>query len=93
MKSEVYSWRVSSELKSDLERVARRRRRPVSSLLDEAVRDWLSRNAEDISVDEEQKRLHAVAERYFGIIKGKDSRRSERVSALVRKRLRARYDR
>ena len=34
MKTEVYSWRLSGELKSDLEREARLRRVPVSLVLE-----------------------------------------------------------
>lgn len=45
MKTEVYSWRLSSELKSDLERAARHRRVPLSSVLEEAARKWLSESA------------------------------------------------
>src|SRR6266851_2146287 len=43
MKTEVYSWRLAGELKSDLERQARLRRVPVSSILDTAVREWLQK--------------------------------------------------
>ena len=40
MKTEVYSWRVSSQLKSDLERAARSRKVPVSKVLHEAAIFW-----------------------------------------------------
>ena len=93
MKSEVYSWRLSPGLKADLERAARARKVRLSAVLDMAVRDWLAKNAQDIAGDEEQQRLHALAERYFGVIRGKDPRRSERVSELIRKSLRRKYGR
>ena len=93
MKSEVYSWRLSPGLKADLERAARARKMRLSVVLDMAVRDWLAKNAQDIADDEEQQRLHALAERYFGVIRGKDPRRSERVSELIRKSLRRKYGR
>jgi hypothetical protein len=93
MKTEVYSWRVSPGLKSELSRVARARKIRVSSVLDMLVRKWLAENAQDINDDDEQRRLHAVAERYFGVIKGKDPRRSERVKELVGRSLRAKYGR
>ena len=40
MRTEVYSWRLSDELKSDLERESRLRQVPVSSVLEAAVRAW-----------------------------------------------------
>ena len=48
MKSEVYSWRVSTELKSGLEREARRRKISVSAVLDLAAREWLKTGGADI---------------------------------------------
>jgi hypothetical protein len=45
MKTEVYSWRVSAELKTMLEREVRRSKTPVSELLDLAVRDLLQAGA------------------------------------------------
>ena len=66
MKEEVYSWRLSGELKSDLEREARLRRMPVSSVLDLAVRDWLKKSGADVAGDEVQRALHAGAERCLG---------------------------
>ena len=41
MKSRVYSWRLSEDLKSDLEREARERKLSVSSLLEQAARELL----------------------------------------------------
>ena len=65
MKTEVYSWRVSSELKQHLEREARRRKASISSILDTAAREWLAKSRASIADDEEQKRLHAaVKQRY-----------------------------
>lgn len=81
MKTEVYSWRVSSNLKLELARFARRRKVPISTLLEMALREWLAKNAGDIADDEDQKRLHAVAERYFAVVRGRDPRRPERVRA------------
>jgi len=91
MKTEVYSWRVSRGLKSDLERAARARKVRVSIVLDMAVREWLAKNAVDVSDDEEQKRLHAAVAPFIGILKGNIPRRSEMVRGLVRKRLARKY--
>ena len=93
MKTEVYSWRLSGELKSGLERQARLRKVPVSSILDLAVRDWLKRNGLDLAGDEAQRKLHAAAEKYIGALKGLDRDRSETVRETIRKKLRRRYGR
>jgi hypothetical protein len=93
MKTEVYSWRLSPGLKSDLERAARARKVRISTLLDQAVREWLANNAQEIAGDEEQQRLHAIAEKYVGVFAGKNPRRSEMVTELVRKRLARKYGR
>lgn len=93
MKTEAYSWRVSSNLKLELARFARRRQVPISTLLEMAVREWLAKNAGDTADDEDQKRLHAVAERYFAVVRGRDPRRSERVSELMKKNLAREYGR
>jgi predicted transcriptional regulator len=44
MNTEVYSRRLSRELKTDLEREARQLNAPISSVLERAVREWLKRN-------------------------------------------------
>lgn len=93
MKTHVYSWRLSGELKSGLEREARLRKVPVSAVLDMAVREWLKKSALEVSGDEEQRRLHAEAEKYIGVLKGLDRDRSETVRETIRKKLRRRYGR
>jgi hypothetical protein len=93
MRTHVYSWRLSGELKSDLERQARLRKVPVSTILDMAVREWLKKSAIDVSGDEEQRKLHAAAEKYIGALKGLDKNRSETVRETIRKKLRRRYGR
>jgi hypothetical protein len=93
MKTEVYSWRLSRDLKSDIERAARRRKVRVSALLEIAMRKWLAENAVDVADDEEQKRLHAAIAPYLGSIRGRDSRRSETASKSVEKALRRQYGR
>jgi hypothetical protein len=93
MKTDVYSWRLSGELKSDLQRQARLRGVSISSILDTAVRDWLEKNNGDIGTDEAQRRLHAAARRCFGTFAGGDSNRAEKAAVNVRRRLRRRYAR
>jgi hypothetical protein len=93
MKSEVYSWRVSTDLKTGLEREARRRKMSVSAVLDIAARDWLERGGEEIEGDEEQPRLHKAASKCFGVLASGDAHRSENARQAVRLRLRRHNDR
>jgi hypothetical protein len=87
MKTEVYSWRLSEELKTDLEREARVRRLPVSSVLDLAVRDWLKKSRADVAGDAAQRELHAAAEDCLGTFASGDSRRAETARKTIRGRL------
>ena len=93
MRTEVYSWRLSDELKSDLERESRLRQVPVSSVLEAAVRDWLGRRDADASEDETQRRLHAAAAGCCGVIASGNSRRAETARAVLRKSLRRQHGR
>ena len=93
MKSEVYSWRVSTDVKTGLEREARRRKLSLSAVLDLAAREWLSKAGGSDGEEEEQRRLHAAASESIGSFAGGDSRRSENARAALRQRLRRRYAR
>jgi hypothetical protein len=93
MKTEVYSWRLPNELKAELERRARSRKVPVSSILDMAVRDWLKQNDSDAEGDEAQRRLHDSAASHFGIISGRNPRRAQGARPTLRQRLRKRHAR
>jgi predicted transcriptional regulator len=93
MRTEVYSWRLSGELKSDLEREARLRKVPVSSVLETAVRDWLKKGDTDASEDETQRKLHSAAAGCFGVLASGNPRRAETARDALRTRLRRRYGR
>lgn len=93
MKTEIYSWRLSAELKSDLERKARVKKVPVSTVLDWAVRDWLKTSEMDAVENETQRELHDVAEKCFGVLAGNNPRRAETARGAVRERLRRRNGR
>jgi hypothetical protein len=93
MRTEVYSWRLTGELKSDLEREARLRKVPVSAVLETAVRGWLKKGDADASEDEAQRRLHASAASCFGALASGNSRRAETARDVLRKRLRQRHAR
>ena len=90
MKTEVYSWRLSGELKSDLERKARRCKVPVSAVLEAAVRDWLKNSEAEIPEDEAQRSLQAAAGTCFGSLASGNPRRAETARDVLRKRLRQR---
>ncbi len=93
MKTEVYSWRLSSDLKSDLERAARHRRVTLSSILEEAARKWLIESAASLSGDETQKKLHAAAEPFIGTLTGLHTADAQSVRKVIRRRLARRYGR
>jgi predicted transcriptional regulator len=93
MKTHVYSWRLSGELKSDLERQARLQKVSISTILDMAVREWLKRSAIEVSGDEEQRGLHAAAEKYIGALQGPTRYGAAMVRETIRKKLRKRYGR
>lgn len=93
MKSEVYSWRVSTDLKTGLEREARRRKMSVSAVLDLAAREWLERGGAATEGEAEQSRLQNAASKRFGVLASGDSHRSENVRQAVRQRLRRRNGR
>ena len=93
MKSEVYSWRVSTDLKTGLEREARRRKISLSAVLDLAARDWLNKGGAEIEGDEEQLRLQKAASKCFGALASGNAHRSENARQAVRQRLRRHYGR
>jgi hypothetical protein len=94
MKTEVYSWRISPELKTDLEAEARRENLSVSALLERLSREWLEARRSQSGTDEAiQARLHGAAEKLYGAIGGGGAARSESVHALVRERLKRRHER
>ncbi|HEU4616899.1 MAG TPA: hypothetical protein VFV10_02620 [Gammaproteobacteria bacterium] len=90
MKTEVYSWRLKSERKAALEEIARKRKRPVSELLDEAVGQWLSAQSHVESEEALQQRLRQAAGPAIGSIAGGDPERAEQSRARLRALLAAR---
>lgn len=93
MGSEVYSWRVKTELKANLEQEARKRKTTVSSILELAVNDWLAKRDADPAAEEEQRRLHQAASACLGTIQGDQPDRAENARQLIRERLRNRLGR
>ena len=93
MKSEVYSWRVSTDLKTGLEREARQRKISVAAVLDLAARDWLNKGGAEIEGHEEQARLQKAASKCFGAVASGNAHRSENARQGVRQRLQRHYGR
>jgi len=93
MKTEVYSWRVSSDLKTGLEREARRLKISTSAVLDLAAREWLQKAGKLNKGDEEQGRLKKAASKWLGSLASGDAHRSEKASQTVGQRIRQRYGR
>ena len=93
MKTEVYSWRVSPELKSRLEREAQRRKTSFSAVLELAARDFLEQAAPKSEDDQEQERIRRAAFACIGAIEGSDPSRAQNASAHVKQLLRQRHGR
>lgn len=94
MKTEVYSWRLSPDLKNDLEEAARRERVSVAQLLERITRAWLKARGSAAEDDEaEQERLRAIAMQFVGTIRGGDPDRAAEVSKRVRELLARKYGR
>jgi hypothetical protein len=90
-KTEVYSWRLAPEKKRALERRARDQGQTVAQLLDRLTEELLASHAD--GDEAEQRRLHAAAAKFVGVISGDDPYRSENVSTLMQRSLRRKYGR
>jgi hypothetical protein len=86
-KSEVYSWRVATEVKAALEHEARREGRSVGGLLEQIAIEWLTVKRRATGSDDEQTYLHEVAAKTFGTVAGGNPDRSTTVRTAVRRRL------
>ena len=88
-KSEVYSWRVSRQLKRVLEEAARRQKQSISALLERIVTQFLRSGGEDWNEEEVvlQERLHAAGLAAIGKIKSGRTDRSKRVREDLRAKL------
>jgi hypothetical protein len=91
MRTEVYSWRLSRELKSELEQAARLKKVSASAILEMAVRDWLQKVRTDTDDDQVQRDLQAEAANCLGSLAGDNPRRAETARDAIRKRLAKRH--
>jgi hypothetical protein len=92
MKTEVYSWRVSVDLKTELEREARRRKISLSAVLDTAAKEWLEKQTPGKDEAARQIKLQRAAATCFGAFAGGNKCRSETVRESTRARLRRKYE-
>ena len=92
MKTEVYTLRMSRDLKEALESEARREKVSVAALLDRGARQLLQKDsAQGTGDDAEQRRLHAQARKAIGKIAGVNPVRTESARSLIRERLARRH--
>jgi len=89
-KTEVYSWRVETELKMALESEARHDGLTVSQVLHRLAEDWLRQRTDRGREEEaEQQRVYAAGAKYFGsIAAGPDF--SQNVGAKLRRLMKER---
>jgi len=85
MKTEVYSWRLSTHRKAELEQEARREGTSVSALLDQITADWLAHRRNGHSTDDaEQAALRKRVMKTVGTIRSGDPTLAQRAGELVR---------
>jgi len=93
-KSEVYSWRLSPQLKAELEEAARTKKKSMAELLEDIAEDWLrGSRGQGESDAQKQQRLRAAAMKFIGTLEGDRPDRAENVRSEVRGRLARRHGR
>jgi hypothetical protein len=92
MKTDVYSWRVTSSKKMALESRARREGTSLAQLLDRITQEWMEARNNEID-PAEQRRLQVAVRKTLGVISGKTPGRAEQSRAAIRKRLANRHGR
>ncbi len=85
MQTSVYSWRLSTDLKINLEEQARREGKSVAELLLEFAEEGLRGRSNELADDQEQQRgIRERAAAAIGSIRGHDPTRSARAKQLGR---------
>jgi hypothetical protein len=92
-RTEVYSWRVDSDLKQRLEAEAHSEETSVGALLDRIVREWFGREPRHEGDEALQRRLHAEFLKVVGTINSGDPDGSEQYKERIRAKLLAKHER
>jgi len=92
-KSEVYSWRLSTELKTKLEAAARDEKTSIGAVLERVVREWLDAHKSGAEDDaDEQRRLRERVMRTVGTASvGLGPYTNERVRRVITENLERKY--
>jgi hypothetical protein len=91
MKTEIYSWRLSPHLKSELQEAARAERKSVADLLEEIVKSWLRNTRGGTGTEEErQQRMREAVLKCAGTIEGSPDL-AENARSAVRARIAKRH--
>ena len=94
MKTEVYSWRLSPQLKNELEEAARAERKSISELLEGITQDWLMKSKEGKGTeDERQRQIRDAAMKFVGSLQGGNPDRAENARSEIRARIARRHGR
>jgi hypothetical protein len=94
MKTEVYSWRLSPRLKSELEEAARAEQKSISELLEGIAQDWLVKFKRGKGTeDERQRQIRDEAMKFVGSLRGGNPDRAENARSEVRSRIARRHGR
>lgn len=87
MKTEVYSWRITPRLKSDLESAARNEKLSVAQLLERITQEWLTRSPGQGTEADEEQRIRAAVQPWIGSFASGETDRAANVRTLLRERL------
>lgn len=91
-KSEVYSWRLTPELKQELKVAAREEKTSVGAVIERAARDWLSSRKPTLD-QAEQNRLRKAMLELAGSVDGDGvPATNQRVREVIVARLTAKHD-
>jgi hypothetical protein len=87
MKSDVYSWRIDPEKKTDLEAELRREGLTLAKLLDNLTTEWLKARNGRVAESAAQAALHRRVLATVGTIRSGDPRLASKIRETVRDRL------
>lgn len=91
-KTEVYSWRLSRQLKEQLEEAARSEQKSLAELLEQIARDWIERSRQrGESEEEQQRRLREAAMKFIGVLESGNPNRAENARSEVKARIARRH--